>query len=487
MKNSKSKVKQTNTHTANHMGDVILHLSDLHFINRNNEADIAKNENIQRDLIRRLQELDNQWMPTIICITGDISDKNKEDGYKLAKVFINGLAKALDIPPENIVICPGNHDLDQKKANKFYRNKTIQDVIDNFKIPISADYDEVFLSYIAFCEELKIPKCTYGDYTSYLFGIRKVGDINFIICNSNWYYVKKPSLLSRLARKIFNFNAENKVMQNSENRAWICQPLLEYLENKHDLLKKRQEHQGFFIGLLHHPSEKLDDREKYRRSSSKSPPTAVYLAKRSDLVLTGHMHGLPLGITSFLTADSINCGSTLQESSIDKAFYIIKVTDFKIKGISFKFDPLSSENKWVRDGDEFTALTPLMYEKISDHLENNPQSQLMANLASSVDSKQPSSGTYSSLLEEIIEQVQKAELHIEKLEFTEAFGIVDQAEEALEPLGSTIQSDELSDIYTRISLIECVRADLLHHNKGVPGDYSVAKEYLERAKNARRK
>ncbi len=181
MKNSKSKVKQTNTHTANHMGDVILHLSDLHFINRNNEADIAKNENIQRDLIRRLQELDNQWMPTIICITGDISDKNKEDGYKLAKVFINGLAKALDIPPENIVICPGNHDLDQKKANKFYRNKTIQDVIDNFKIPISADYDEVFLSYIAFCEELKIPKCTYGDYTSYLFGIRKVGDINFIL------------------------------------------------------------------------------------------------------------------------------------------------------------------------------------------------------------------------------------------------------------------------------------------------------------------
>ena len=486
---SQANIVNTPIQSNDNSDNVILHISDLHFIKNTNEIVIAKNDTIQRDLIRRLQELREQWKPNILCITGDISDKNKDGGYEQAQIFISRLADELGISPNNIVVCPGNHDFDRKKADRFFHNKTIQEVIDNFKVPISADYDEVFSNYIAFCEGLKIPKCTYGDYTSYLFGIRKVGDINFIICNSNWFYIEEPSSLS----------------QSLGNGVQICLPLLEYLEINHNLLENKQEHQGFSIGLLHHPSDELDDKEKYRRSIYNDPPTADYLARRVNLVLTGHKHGLPLGIGSFLSAPSINCGSTLKETSIDKAFYIVKVTDNQIKYISFKIDPLSSENKWIRNGQEDSILNPIMQEKLNEYANTNT-SPLIDIITNSANPEQPSSmeclgneakifqttntsETISNLatLLEITMKLEKAELHIKKLEFTEAFNIIDQAEEALEPSGSTIQSDELSDIYTRIALIECTRANCIHLEQGVPEDYSVAKKYFERAKNAQRK
>ncbi len=474
------------TCTDDYTGNVILHISDLHFIKNTDEVVITKNEIIQRDLIRRLQELPELWKPNILCITGDISDKNNEGGYKQAQIFISSLADELGIPLNNIVICPGNHDFSREKANNVFHNKTIQKIMDDFVVPIPPIYDEIFFNYIALCEKLKIPKCIYGDHTSYLFGIRTIGNINFIICNANWFYTKEPSLLKRLINRIFN--NESKTIQSVENGAQICLPLLVYLENKHDLLKKRQEHRGFFIGLLHHPSDELADKEKYRRSISNNPPTADYLAKRVDLVLTGHKHGLPLGIGSFLSAPSINCGSTLKETSIDKAFYIVKVTDNQIKYISFKIDPLSSENKWIRDGQEDSILNPIMQKKINEFADtNDPQSPLIDLLANSVGSKQPSSNTYLSHLEEVAEKLKKAERHIEKLEFAEAFGITDEVKKVVESLGSSMQGDELSDIYRRIALIECTRASCLHLNQGAPEDYSVAKKYLERAKNAKRK
>jgi predicted MPP superfamily phosphohydrolase len=505
---SQAKSVHETTRMEEYAGNVILHLSDLHFIKHNHKATIARNQNIQKDLIQRLKELPAEWKPNIICITGDISDKNKRGGYEQAQVFITSLMSELDLSPENLVICPGNHDIDGRTAGRHFSNKTIQEIIDSFDIPISSDYKKLFSRYIEFCKNLGMPKCTYGDYSSYLFGIRPINGIAFIVCNSSWFYINQAGEAQWKKAVNWFYRKKKKVLQDAEKGMWMCLPLLEYLEREHDLLHRRQTHQGFRIGLLHHPSTELAEGETYRYLKSKRPPAAHYLAKRVDFMLTGHMHGRPLGMSSFMSATSINCGSTLEESSDDKAFYVIQLRDYTVNCISFTFDSTSCENKWIKGEKEEGKLTPKLHETLFKYSKKNSLAPLVTRLADSTSLERPSgrlgfeyategvrcstdfdasTGNINSLIDKVGKLLEEAESHIKRLGFAEAFDITDLIKKELEPLGSLTQSKTLSGIYTRIALIECTRATWLHGNRGIPVDYSYAKEYFKRAKNAYRK
>lgn len=493
-------MKEDNTDTCSqdsackqidYAGNVILSLSDLHFMKHKDKATIAKNRNTQNDLIRCVKGLPSQWKPNIICITGDISYKNRRGGYEQAEAFITMLLKELDLTPKNLVICPGNHDIDAKKASKYFRDKTVREVIEDFEIPISSKYDEFFSSYIAFCKKLGIPECRYGEHASYLFGIRSINDINFIVCNSSWFYVNQGEE-SRWT-KLFGwlFKEKKKKVQDADKGMWLCLPLLEYLESEHDILSRKQNHQQFFIGMLHHPSRELSIDETNRYDESRNPPAADYLAKRADLVLTGHMHGLPLGETSFISTPSISCGSTLQEVSPNKSFYIIKVEKYKGDYISFRFNATSSVNKWIKDENEGTILFEELNQKICKYAnEQSIQSliSLLDGAACPMLAPESIGSLYESdiksLLEELEALLEEAEYHIKKLEFCDAFDIADDIVTKLAPVNSLTQSKALSDIYVRLAYIEISRVEWNYLKSGLPKNYSQVKEFFQKAKNA---
>ncbi len=96
----------------------ILHLSDFHFSEeRKWDADpVLKGLTVE---VGKFVEAG--LTPDVVAITGDVGSKGNKDDYKHAENWINGeLLPALPegFPKDNILIVPGNHDVDRDKVVK---------------------------------------------------------------------------------------------------------------------------------------------------------------------------------------------------------------------------------------------------------------------------------------------------------------------------------------------------------------------------------
>ena len=90
----------------------ILHLADLH---------ITSKESFDRSvvldpLIDRIKvDLEKEFKPEIVIVSGDIAFKGIKEEYDLAKKFFDDLLKILELKNDRIFTVPGNHDVNRKK------------------------------------------------------------------------------------------------------------------------------------------------------------------------------------------------------------------------------------------------------------------------------------------------------------------------------------------------------------------------------------
>ncbi|KOP27481.1 hypothetical protein AMR41_05675 [Hapalosiphon sp. MRB220] len=100
----------------------ILHLSDLHFGTYEN-ANNWYNQ-LAEDLYQELKcsRLD------VLILSGDIANKSTPEEYNAAKQFLNKISDEFQLQPEQIVIVPGNHDLNWGLAKKAYQLIDIEDL-----------------------------------------------------------------------------------------------------------------------------------------------------------------------------------------------------------------------------------------------------------------------------------------------------------------------------------------------------------------------
>jgi len=91
----------------------ILHLSDLHFGNLNNNAERWYGQ-LSYDLKTEVQcpKLD------VLIISGDIANSSTEEEYQAAQEFINQIRSEFKLQRQQIIIVPGNHDLNWQLATK---------------------------------------------------------------------------------------------------------------------------------------------------------------------------------------------------------------------------------------------------------------------------------------------------------------------------------------------------------------------------------
>ncbi len=92
----------------------ILHLSDLHFGTKE-DAQLWYGQ-LADDL---KQELNCNRLDAII-ISGDVANLAVADEYDAAKVFINKVCSEFGVDRSNLVIVPGNHDLNWKRSKQGY-------------------------------------------------------------------------------------------------------------------------------------------------------------------------------------------------------------------------------------------------------------------------------------------------------------------------------------------------------------------------------
>lgn len=118
---------------------VILHISDLHFGisevstgNRRQEYVRDRQEETLNgffDTLKNLSIKEPNWKPQIVVISGDIGwQGGKEDYEQYRKDFLSKLIDILEIEEENIITCPGNHDIMRGRVERINRHP--KDAID---------------------------------------------------------------------------------------------------------------------------------------------------------------------------------------------------------------------------------------------------------------------------------------------------------------------------------------------------------------------
>lgn len=92
----------------------ILHLSDLHF-GTLDQAQFWSNQ-----LAQDLKDQLNIFHLDALIISGDITNKSTSDEYEAAQKFLDYLHQEFPLTPEQIIIVPGNHDLNWQKSEEAY-------------------------------------------------------------------------------------------------------------------------------------------------------------------------------------------------------------------------------------------------------------------------------------------------------------------------------------------------------------------------------
>lgn len=92
----------------------ILHLSDLHFGNKNRFAgtDPAKlAADFHHSLVEEMKHASLEPELDLVIVTGDFAEVGKPVEFKDARAFLDGLRQAAGLHPTRFVLLPGNHDI----------------------------------------------------------------------------------------------------------------------------------------------------------------------------------------------------------------------------------------------------------------------------------------------------------------------------------------------------------------------------------------
>lgn len=344
---------------------IILHLSDLHFGNEgSDQAKSDAKQAVLKSLLECIAALPPEWKPNMVCISGDIAWSATEDQYKDAEAWVRKLLSQLALTSEDLIVCPGNHDIERSLAASPPKEHEEADKL--FLLPI-AETDSLhqpFTEYSAFCSRLGIPKYLCGDVESYLVGIRRHRGLVFASYNSAWF--AKGGDLGRL---------------------WMGLPLLRHMEAKNQLPKLQAMGSDTVIALMHHPFDWLHDAEKHQRDLRKC--TTEFLCYRTSLLLTGHTHDTAKEPTLLNNRCwHFPAGATYDHDRHFNAFRLIRISPPQIDQISYEYDPRSPDDGWIRKGDPASlplSFRPEYWSVIASHTDlfiaqdSRPADQVTAN------------------------------------------------------------------------------------------------------------
>ena len=94
---------------------LFVHLSDIHFNNLLSfDPDQGTRDALLDDLDRQLRAIGRE--ADAILVPGDIAFGGKAADYALAATWLEDVCKVAGCSPQSVMVCPGNHDVDQEVA-----------------------------------------------------------------------------------------------------------------------------------------------------------------------------------------------------------------------------------------------------------------------------------------------------------------------------------------------------------------------------------
>ncbi|HEY6343278.1 MAG TPA: metallophosphoesterase [Bryobacteraceae bacterium] len=317
-------------------GTVILHMTDLHFGCDGENPNSLNGRQLALDgLARAITSLDPAWRPTIVVVTGDLAWRGKATDYDKFGTWFGELLKAIGVAPDRCFFCPGNHDVDRSIARTIARPRDAAEADEVLGIPVASQYKNAFQSFSEFSERFGVPRYQLGADVSHLVGLRRLDGMSFVAMNSSWFCKDK----------------------DDQGNLWLGLPILKELEAHKQIPNNADRPDGGpIIAIFHHPREWFHASEIITYGPRTNPFT--YLARRCDLMLTGHTHG-EAGRADLIeeSAWHLRTGATYVDESYINAFTLVRVDARDCAYVSYEYDSSSVNHEWRQASDGARSLS----------------------------------------------------------------------------------------------------------------------------------
>lgn len=241
------------------------HFSDLHFQFARKEFNTG---DLRDKLVEKVKEYaDKNGKFDYLFISGDIFHKgsNEENDVNEAAKYIFGIAEAAQCDMENIVICPGNHDLKRSKARK----QNLDLVLENYQESNSLQYNGYYPIVVEnVCTPLgnlyrKINSRMKSDKLHYCI---ELGEINLYVLNTAVFAGQTYPGQKSPKRELEDTNL------------YICDENLYHMRRAVSDKEKKLN-----IVLAHHGTECISDKERQQFLN--------FLGDlKTDIYMCGHVH-----------------------------------------------------------------------------------------------------------------------------------------------------------------------------------------------------
>jgi calcineurin-like phosphoesterase family protein len=101
----------------------ILHISDLHFGSDFDIRRLGGVDSLLNSLVRDLREVNDGKSPHCIVVSGDLTTQGQPEGHVAALEFLVDLTAKLKLRRKDVVIVPGNHEINWKELELNYEDR----------------------------------------------------------------------------------------------------------------------------------------------------------------------------------------------------------------------------------------------------------------------------------------------------------------------------------------------------------------------------
>ncbi|MFM7058324.1 MAG: metallophosphoesterase, partial [Planctomycetota bacterium] len=316
------------------MSPVILHLTDLHFGWSSTEDELARRRRCLNSLVTALQQLAQKepaWKPTLVVISGDIGWKGVDADYAQAHEWLSQLLQTIEVAPDNVVVCPGNHDINRLATRGIAVPQDALEADDSLRPPVPPLYIEPFKAFTNYCRNTaKFRAWRFNNEDSWLVGATELQGLKLLALNTSWYCRG----------------------DSDRGKLWVGQPQLDLLIDGLPTVARQTSDNPPVVAICHHPFPwwQEADLHEYPRSdgSGQRPSSEELLVTRSNLILTGHTH------SSFrqpnhlrMSAYHLNGGASYAGSGWLNSVRLIRISAEGFEHQTLNFDPGDTEEGWT--------------------------------------------------------------------------------------------------------------------------------------------
>ena len=324
------------------MGDKkmnILHLSDIHFGRNYPEYGIKdafdKKEKILDELISCIANIEDDYKPEHIVVTGDIAWRGKKKDFDEAFEWFEKLLSATGLEGKDITFCVGNHDVNRSYACSIrdLKDNEIEKIDNIYAYENVHEMEPPIYEYDKFCEKIGMVPFMYPlngnmEY-SYSLGYK---DVNFPSGNTIRIFAFNTALISCLPNI-------------DDDRMWIGQKQILELMKYGIMPLKKDDSSCYTLALFHHAERFLHPNEICEYDGRIA--TLPLLKDAVDLILCGHTEtgGRPALQEQKGGGKLLTGGASYYSDKHPNAFSMIYVADTEKE---MCFAPYTFDGSWKK-------------------------------------------------------------------------------------------------------------------------------------------